>query len=628
MSLNTEQNLIQPSRRLNQFAFLLISVLLAAGILLVGYLTYRNFTRRYRAEVERQLSSIAELKVGELKQWRKERLGDAALIFENAAFVALVRRVVETPADTDAQRQLLDWMGKVSRNHQYDQAWLIDAQGVTRLSVPGGPQPLAKATLQLAEDVLRSGRVTFQDFYRNEHDGRVYLEVLVPILDEEKTGKPLGTLVLRIDPEAYLYPFIKRWPVPSRTAETLLIRREGEEVAFLNNLRFSTNAALKLRAPLTQTTLPAVQAARGVEGVMEGVNYRGRPVFAALRTVPDSPWALAAIMESEEAHGPQSERVWLLCGLVAALVFGVGAGAGLVWRNQRARYYQTVIQYNLRDITERKRAETALKKTAAELERSNKELEQFAYIASHDLQEPLRMVASYTQLLAKRYGDRLDQDAKDFIGFAVDGATRMQRLINDLLSYSRVQTHGKALGVVESHAALGVALANLSAAIQESGAIVTNDDLPRVRADHTQLVQLFQNLIGNALKFRGEFPPHVHVSAERLEGGAGPLGSGGAGSASALASDPSAPAADPSPVWHFSVRDNGIGIEPQYFERIFVIFQRLHGKAKYPGTGIGLALCKRIVERHGGSIWVESELGQGTTFHFTLPAQKEDTHER
>ncbi|MEI8079626.1 MAG: ATP-binding protein, partial [bacterium] len=263
-----------------------------------------------------------------------------------------------------------------------------------------------------------------------------------------------------------------------------------------------------------------------------------------------------------------------------------------------------VVQYNIRNISDRKQAEQALEKTAADLERSNQELEQFAYVASHDLQEPLRMVASYTQLLAKRYQDRLDQDAQEFIGYAVNGAVRMQRLINDLLTYSRVQTKGKTFEPVDAHSALGEALVNLTVAIADSGAIVTNDDLPMVKADHTQLVQLFQNLIGNALKFRGAAPPHVHVSVEREAAAA-------------------APAADhwrpPGMFWRFSVRDNGIGIEPAYFERIFVVFQRLHGQAMYPGTGIGLALCKRIVERHGGRIWVESELGQGTTFHFTLP---------
>jgi len=244
---------------------------------------------------------------------------------------------------------------------------------------------------------------------------------------------------------------------------------------------------------------------------------------------------------------------------------------------------------HIQDITERKRAGDELQRTLAELERSNQELERFAYVASHDLQEPLRMVASYTQLLAQRYGDRLDQDAHEFIGFAVDGAARMRRLINDLLEYSRVTTHGDNLAPVDAQSALGEALTNLRAAIQDTGGAVTAEPLPRVMADPTQLTQVFQNLVGNALKFRGEAPPRVHITVTPREG-----------------------------AWLFAVADNGIGIDPQYFDRIFVIFQRLHPSHRYPGTGIGLALCRRIVERHGGRLWVESAPGQGATFYFTL----------
>jgi len=244
----------------------------------------------------------------------------------------------------------------------------------------------------------------------------------------------------------------------------------------------------------------------------------------------------------------------------------------------------------LRDITERKKAEETLKKTMEDLTRSNKELEQFAYVASHDLQEPLRMVASYTQLLEKRYKDKLDKDADEFIDYTVDGANRMQRLINDLLNYSRVGTRGKPFEMIDCKSVLDQALTNLQMAIAESDAVVTHDALPTIFADESQMVQLFQNLIDNAIKFRSKKTPEIHIGIEEKK-----------------------------TEWTFSVTDNGIGIDPQYKDRIFVIFQHLHRKEEYTGTGIGLSLCKRIVERHGGKIWVESELGKGSTFYFTIP---------
>lgn len=250
------------------------------------------------------------------------------------------------------------------------------------------------------------------------------------------------------------------------------------------------------------------------------------------------------------------------------------------------------------DITERKKAEALLQEKILELERSNEELQQFAYVCSHDLQEPLRVISNYTQLLAKRYmGKTLDEDAHEFIDFTLDATKRMHQLINDLLLYSRVETRGKGFVEVDVNEIVRIAESNLSLAIEESNATVSVDELPTVKGDNSQLVQLFQNLIGNALKFRSEKQPAVHVSA-----------------------------VTDGDMWRFTVSDNGIGFDMKHAERIFVIFQRLHLREAYEGSGIGLAVCKKIVERHGGRLWVESQPGKGSSFHFTLPIRGAKYH--
>ena len=256
------------------------------------------------------------------------------------------------------------------------------------------------------------------------------------------------------------------------------------------------------------------------------------------------------------------------------------------------------------DINERKQAEEELilaykelafqneekEKHTAELINTNKELEQFAYIASHDLQEPLRMVASYTQLLERRYKDKLDQDANDFIQYAVDGANRMQKLINDLLDYSRTTSRGRDFTKVDISQVLGQAISNLQRLIIENNALITNEDLPELIADESQIMRVFQNLIENAMKFKIKSElPKIHISCKKR-----------------------------NRFYEFAVSDNGIGIDMQFHDRVFTIFQRLHSKEEYPGTGIGLSICKRIIERHGGKIWFESKENEGTTFYFTL----------
>jgi signal transduction histidine kinase len=301
---------------------------------------------------------------------------------------------------------------------------------------------------------------------------------------------------------------------------------------------------------------------------------------------------LLNLRTQEAGRSSRNTRIVIVAGDVLAIAFMGLAGIVVGQEIRRRRLAENEVRTLNSDLEHRVAERTAeLNEQAKDLARSNSELQQFAYVASHDLQEPLRMVASFTQLLAKRYNDKLDDDARDFISSAVDGATRLQTLISDLLNYSRVGTQGKPLVPTDSEALFQRVLESLQLTIQESGAAIVSDTLPMVLADPQQLGQLFQNLLTNAIKFRGEQAPQIRVSAERNGND-----------------------------WTISVRDNGIGISQDHADRIFVIFQRLHTKSEYPGTGIGLAVCKKIVERHNGRIWFEPSAKRGTTFCFTIRA--------
>lgn len=355
-------------------------------------------------------------------------------------------------------------------------------------------------------------------------------------------------------------------------------------------------------------------------------NYRDKLVFGGYQFVNKGQWIAVSEIEVQEVFRPFYMQMFI----VSMVVFSVLA-LGIMIMIKVSSGIERPVQYLLKGVNRLERGDYdymiefdgsmstpvelvrlcesfnqmaktihhkqgELTEQTEELARSNAELEQFAYVASHDLQEPLRMVASYVQLLEKRYKGQLGQDADDFIHYAVDGAHRMQNLINDLLAYSRVETKGRAFKAVDCEVVMRHVLANLQTAIQESEAVVTHDALPTIMADPTQMAQLMQNLLGNAIKFRDpDRAPNIHVGVERQKED-----------------------------WVFSVRDNGIGIDPKYRDKIFLIFQRLHNKTKYPGTGIGLSICKKIVERHGGKIWVDSVPGESTTFIFKIPDKREN----
>jgi PAS domain S-box-containing protein len=376
----------------------------------------------------------------------------------------------------------------------------------------------------------------------------------------------------------------------------------GITMALINHARDQSNRALQEQKDFLNTILenePECVKVITLDGKLLQMNQAGLDMLEVESLQALQKYSLGDFVLAEYRADFMNLFKEIRIGNAASLEFQIkGLRGSLRWLDMHAtglrdeRGQVNALLGVTRDITERKKAEAALAKKNEELERSNAELQQFAYVASHDLQEPLRMVSSYTQLLARRYKGKLDQDAEDFIGYAVDGANRMHDLINDLLAYSQVGSHAPNFVMTDFNVVLKQTLALLQCSILESAASITGDPLPAVLADTRMMIQLFQNLLSNAIKFHGNLPPRIHISAYQGE-----------------------------TEWLFSVKDQGIGIAEDQFERMFVIFQRGHSRAEYPGTGIGLALCKRIIECHGGRIWVESTLGQGATFWFSLPHQ-------
>jgi len=326
-------------------AFLLIFVLTTVGICIASWFYYQNTKRHFRDEIESQISSIANLKAGDLEQWRKERRGDASIFFKNAAFSRLVQNLLDRPGNPVAQENVHDWLVSLyTGEHAYDEVRLLAVDGTPLQASTTNLLPVSSTVVKCIPEALRSGQITFVDFHRHSSNRNIYLTVLVPIFDEKESRRPLGVVTIRINPITFVYPFLHRWPTPSKTAETLLVRREGNEVVFLNELRFQTNTALNLRVPLDRVAMPAVQAALGWEGIMDGLDYRGVSVISAVRTIPDSPWALVARIDTTEAYAPLREQLWQLILMVVISVLGAGACVRLVWRQQQIQHYRALAE--------------------------------------------------------------------------------------------------------------------------------------------------------------------------------------------------------------------------------------------------------------------------------------------
>ncbi len=732
------------------YIFLLIFILLTFGIVGGGYFVFRGYEKNFRREIEQQLTAVSELKMDQLAQWRNERLGHANVFYRNYVFSDLVKRYFKNQSDADAKKMIQTWMGQIFAAYSYDRVCLHDIIGTELISVPQTIiHPPGLFSINSAE-VLKSGNVKFQDFYRDENDNKVYLSIFVPILDEFDDKKPIGVMALRIDPMHYLYPLIEKWPTPSKTAETLIIRRDGNDALFLNELRFRKGVALNLRIPMTNEALPAVKAALGQTGIVEGIDYRGVPVIADVRAVPDSPWFIVARIDSKEVYTPLKERLWMIISFIVLLIIAAGTGVGFVWQKQYKHLYreqyktaealkisQNILaaaeqlgkvggwefdidtkalrwsdevcriheventfkptieaginfyapasrpvieravqraigqgeafnvelqiitaKNNLRwvhsignidqerrkvfgffqDITERKLAEQKVLEAQAELSKmlemsnqsrqtllsvledqheaekeiqklntvleqrviertaqlqaANKELETFTYSVSHDLKAPLRGIDGFSKLLYDLYKPNLNEEAQSFIKTIRSSTLQMNQLIDDLLNYSRLERSQLSIERIKIKdlikSVLSIYIADL-----EAGNFNININIADIEliADSKGLTIALRNLFENAIKFtKGKAEPSIQIEVEEKD-----------------------------LLWIISVKDNGIGFDMKYHQKIFEIFQRLQRAEDFPGTGIGLAMVSKAMQRMHGRVWAESTLGMGSTFYLEIP---------
>lgn len=575
---------------------LLIFSILVCLIVTGGYIFYQSQKQRITELQYRELTTISDLKADQISNWRRERQVDAEVLFYSSIFSDAVDLYLRDPDSAEYGKKVLQHMNALMRYGDYSSIYFLDTGGKIFLGVNVDNILHGKYVFAAVREAIRKKKLVFSELHFNEPLGEVpHLDIIIPIVSNDRRGRVLGVVVLQVDPTKHLYPGIQTWPTPSPSGETLLVRREGNNALFLNELRHKKGTALTLRLPMDAPSLPAARAVRGYVGIVDGIDYRNVPVLAATRPIPGSDWFLVSKIDKSEVLAPVLRQAIYIAVIALLLIVAAGAILGVLWQRERLSQYNLLIASELKRQEEQALAENELRGVLEDLKRSNTELQQFAYIASHDLQEPLRMVSSFMQLLEQRYKGKLDKDADEFIGYAVEGAMRMQRMVNDLLAYSRIGTKGKPFERVDCNKILADARANLKLSIEESGASITADPLPVVDGDASQLLQVFQNLLANAIKFRGEKAPEIAIHAEPHE-----------------------------QEWQFSVRDKGIGLDPGYAEKIFVIFKRLHTAAQYPGSGIGLTICKKIIERHHGRIWVESKPGHGSVFYFTLPFHSEN----
>jgi PAS domain S-box-containing protein len=723
------------------FVALIIFSAVSTLIIVLGYDIYQNQKKYINNAASQQLTAIAELKLSEINNWRNERIGDANVICKNNVFASDVMQYFINSSSLEAKKNILSLLSATQKSYQYKNILLLDKKKKVRLALNKYDSDFGKVHSDVINDALEKNNIVFSDFYKDNKDGNVYLSIAIPIVIFQKGNTMhIGTVMIILDPNIRLYPTIKLWPVASETGESLLVHREGNDVVYLNELRQIKNIPLMMRYPLSESSLPAVKAVLGWEGVVHGTDYRKKSVLAAIKAIPNTSWFLIAKVDTEEIYAPLKERFWMTIFFIIVNILVLGVIVAYIWRYQQAKYYReqyeledkraslyarslieaaldplvtispegkimdvnestesitgrsrseligsnfsnyftepekanegyklvfekgivrdyslsirnvsgkvTEVLYNAslyknetgevqgifaaaRDITELRRIEKELKQAHNELELrvkertkelqianetlqseiterkeiekliemrtkllevTNKELESFSYSVSHDLRAPLRAIDGYTRMILRDQRDKLDDDAKRKFDLIRSNTQIMGKLIDDLLSFSRLGRLELNMSKLDMESLVNDVWMELQIINPDRKIDFRIKNVPPGWGDRTLIKQVYSNLLSNAVKYT-KFKDKAYMET------------GGY-----TESDENI----------YYIKDNGVGFDMEYYDKLFGVFQRLHSADDYEGTGVGLAIVQRIIHRHGGRVWAEGKVEEGATFYFTL----------
>ena len=544
-----------------------IGILIIVTLLVIsgGILFYKSQKKKIKYEKQNELSAIITLKAGEIAKWRMEHIRDGESISNDKLLNRQIKYFFENEGQNEIKKELLNWMQSSIRNYDYQSIFLLDNSGIVRLSYPE-KEPALFDLGTLKGDIRE--RVEFIDLHTSSNASDIHIDLVIPLISSENNGnRIIGTIAMKIDPEITLFPLIQAWPTPSKSSETLLLRREGDSVLYLNNIRHQANTALKLKIPLSNKTLPAAVAATGYEGPFEGRDYRNIPVISSLKKIPGSPWFMVAKVDKDEIYSSLKELVILILIMAFLIILSAGALIGFYLKKEN--------EIRLRDLNFTK--------------------DKFFSIISHDLKSPFTSIIGFSELLVERMEKKDFNGTEEFGKIIHSSSLYAMDLLNNLTQWSRLQT-----GKIEFKPVKIDIVSIINDVIELMNASAINKSITIVRnipaqltimADGAMISTVLRNLISNSIKFTkpgGE----IIISAQQLEEHI-----------------------------RLEVRDNGVGIKKEIIPKLFLIEEDVstNGTINEEGTGLGLILCKEFISIHGGKIWVESEVEKGSRFIFSIP---------